>query len=167
MLIRQQMLLDLLGEPGLRFTIPRFQRSYSWGAEQCDELWRDILRAARAHRSHFVGTLIYCKDEGGFSVVDGQQRLTTVTLLLLALARHLDETGEQLAGAPDEGPAQPVLLLAGALADEHQLRMGVAFPRHHVVARLAEPALPAIPNLLVKLRPGNAHGSQPPQVYLY
>ena len=98
MRIRQQALLDLLGEQGARFTIPRFQRSYSWGAEQCDELWRDILRATRAHRSHFVGTLIYCEDEGGLSVVDGQQRLTTVTLLLAALARHLDETGEQLFG---------------------------------------------------------------------
>ena len=112
MLIRQQMLLDLLGEQDLRFTIPRFQRSYSWGAEQCDELWRDILRAARAHRSHFVGTLIYCKDEGGFSVVDGQQRLTTVTLLLLALARHLDETGEQLFGI-DGATILSTYLLAG------------------------------------------------------
>ena len=98
MQIRQQALLDLMGEPGVRFSIPRFQRAYSWGAEQCDELWRDILRAARAHRPHFVGTLIYFGDDGGLSVVDGQQRLTTVTLLLTALARHLDETGEQLFG---------------------------------------------------------------------
>ena len=98
MRIRQQALLDLLGEPGVRFTIPRFQRSYSWGAEQCDELWRDILRAAHAHRSHFVGTLIYYEDGGELSVVDGQQRLTTVTLLLVALSRRLDEIGEQLFG---------------------------------------------------------------------
>ena len=98
MQIRQQALLDLLGEPGVRFSIPRFQRSYSWGAEQCDELWRDILRAARAHRSHFVGTLIYYKDGATLSIVDGQQRLTTLTLLLVALARYLNETGEQLFG---------------------------------------------------------------------
>ena len=113
MRIRQQALLDLLGEPGVRFTIPRFQRSYSWGAGQCDELWRDILRAARAHRSHFVGTLIYCEDEGGLSVVDGQQRLTTVTLLLAALAKHLDETGEQLFGIDSVAISSTYLLDGG------------------------------------------------------
>ena len=114
MRIRQQALLDLLGEPSVRFTIPRFQRAYSWGAEQCDELWRDILRAARAHRSHFVGTLIYCEDEGGLSVVDGQQRLTTVTLLLAALARHLYETGEQLFGI-DGSTISSTYLLDGSV----------------------------------------------------
>nr|AHF24870.1 hypothetical protein [uncultured bacterium Contig1491] len=113
MRIRQQVLLDLLGEPNLRFAIPRFQRSYSWGAEQCDELWRDILRAARAHRSHFVGTLIYCEDEGRLSVVDGQQRLTTVTLLLVALAKHLDETGEQLFGIDGASIVSTYLLEEG------------------------------------------------------
>ena len=137
MRIRQQALLDLMGEPGARFSIPRFQRSYSWGADQCDELWRDILRAARAHHSHFVGTLIYCEDDGGLSVVDGQQRLTTVTLLLVALAKHLDESGQQpfgLDGASimstylvgDEGPK-----LALSAADAPTLEavvLGTALP---------------------------------------
>ena len=102
MRINQQSLLDLMGAPDVRFSIPKFQRAYSWDALQCDELWRDLMRAARAHRTHFMGTLIYFEEPHGalreLSVVDGQQRLTTATLILSAFARHLRETGEQLFG---------------------------------------------------------------------
>ena len=98
MQIQQRSLLDLMGMPNARFSIPKYQRDYSWDAPQCDELWRDLLRAARARRSHFMGTLIYLAEERGevreLSVVDGQQRLTTVTLILIALARRMRETGE-------------------------------------------------------------------------
>ena len=102
MQIKQQSLLDLMGAPDVRFSIPKFQRTYSWDTPQCDELWRDIFRAARAHRSHFMGTLIYLEQQEGdvreLAVVDGQQRLTTMTLILAAFARHLEESGEQLFG---------------------------------------------------------------------
>lgn len=102
MQITQQSLLDLMGAPDVRFSIPKFQRAYSWDAPQCDELWRDLMRAARAHRSHFMGTLIYLEEQHNgmreLAVVDGQQRLTTVTLILSALARHMRETGEQIFG---------------------------------------------------------------------
>lgn len=96
--IAQQQLLDLMGLPDTRFSIPKFQRSYSWGTSQCDELWRDLFRAARAHRSHFMGSLIYLEESADntrtLSVVDGQQRLTTVTLILAAFARYLRDGGE-------------------------------------------------------------------------
>ena len=102
MRIEQQSLIDLMGAPDVRFSIPKFQRAYSWDKQQCDELWRDLHRAARAHRSHFMGTLIYLQEDHTctheLSVVDGQQRLTTITLILAALATHLRETGTQLFG---------------------------------------------------------------------
>lgn len=102
MRIGQQSLLDLMGAPDVRFSIPKFQRAYSWDALQCDELWRDLMRAARAHRSHFMGTLIYLEESHSgtreLSVVDGQQRLTTTTLILSAFAKHLSETGDQIFG---------------------------------------------------------------------
>ncbi len=100
--IYQQPILDLMGQPGIAFDIPRFQRAYSWSSVQCDELWRDLMRAARGHRSHFLGSLIYLEEDGAgdrhLSVVDGQQRLTTITLLLCALANHLRDSGESLFG---------------------------------------------------------------------
>jgi len=117
MRIEQVSLLELMGAPDVRFSIPKFQRAYSWDTPQCDELWRDLMRAARAHRSHFMGTLIYleeARDGAGnssntdgrqkqngmreLSVVDGQQRLTTITLILAAFARYLRESDVQLLG---------------------------------------------------------------------
>ena len=117
MRINQISLLDFLGEPELRFRIPAFQRAYSWKAEQCDELWLDLLRAARARRSHFVGTLIYliegdAEPSRTCAVVDGQQRLTTLSLILIALAEHLDASGESFFGVD------------GAFIREHYLLVG-------------------------------------------
>lgn len=103
MRIEEVRLLDFMGEPGARFVIPRFQRAYSWEAEQCEELWRDLRRAVQMHRTHFLGTLIYSKADaaGALNIVDGQQRLTTVTLILAALAARMKESGESFFGVDD------------------------------------------------------------------
>ena len=97
------LLLDIVGASRTRFVIPPYQRAYSWKRRQCEELWLDIFRAARSASQHFVGTLLYAperNDENGnarFSIVDGQQRTTTVSLILVALVRHLKNTGITLA----------------------------------------------------------------------
>lgn len=89
--------LDLLKQAP-QFVIPIYQRTYSWTEKECEQLWGDILRAGRDEEvsAHFVGSVVYV--EKGLSsltsvepylVIDGQQRLTTVTLLLTALAHHL------------------------------------------------------------------------------
>jgi hypothetical protein len=101
MQIKQESLLSFMGRPGVRFSIPVFQRVYSWNARQCEELWDDVMRAGGADEGegHFMGMLLYAADaqsRGGteqLDVIDGQQRLTTVTLLLCALARLLEEGG--------------------------------------------------------------------------
>src|SRR5262245_9340037 len=81
-----------------QFVIPIYQRTYSWGERECHQLWDDILRTGRndAVSAHFVGSIVYV-EKGLYSVssqspllvIDGQQRLTTVTLLIEALARSL------------------------------------------------------------------------------
>ena len=89
--------LDLLGMPATRFVIPAYQRLYSWRERQCRELWLDLHRAARADATHFIGTLLYSHEDPDadgrqrLAVIDGQQRLTTMTLLIEALRRHLEE----------------------------------------------------------------------------
>ena len=99
MKIVQTMLLDFAGRSDVRFEIPRFQRAYSWDYDQCDELWRDIFRAQRAGRSHFVGTLIvYEAAPGVLHIVDGQQRLTTLSLIMTALAEKMRASGDSFFG---------------------------------------------------------------------
>jgi uncharacterized protein with ParB-like and HNH nuclease domain/predicted transport protein len=83
-----------------QFVIPIYQRSYSWGERECRQLWDDILRTGRNDKvsAHFVGSIVYV-EKGLYSVssqspllvIDGQQRLTTVSLLMEALARSLGE----------------------------------------------------------------------------
>lgn len=114
--VRQMKLLDFFEEPSVRLEIPPYQRVYSWTPRQCFELWLDIMRAARDEREHFSGIVIMTQEPGDatperLSIVDGQQRLTTTTLLLVALARFLErtaaESGESSrpsAGNPCEAP---------------------------------------------------------------
>jgi len=84
-----------------QFVIPIYQRTYSWTEKECRQLWDDIVRAGSNDNItvHFVGSIVYI--ETGLSqvthqapllVIDGQQRLTTVTLLITALAQALGET---------------------------------------------------------------------------
>ncbi len=71
------------------FTIPEYQRPYSWGTDHCDKLWQDIedFIASDSKDRYFFGTIIInCQDnDTKFSLIDGQQRTTTFLLLLKAL----------------------------------------------------------------------------------
>lgn len=85
-----------------QFVIPIYQRNYSWTAEQCRQLWSDLMRAGRDEKvqAHFIGSIVYVErglssvtSQEALLVIDGQQRLTTTTLLIAALARHFETTG--------------------------------------------------------------------------
>ncbi|KAF5049488.1 hypothetical protein DSECCO2_439270 [anaerobic digester metagenome] len=86
-----------------QFAIPIYQRTYSWGDKQCRQLWDDIIRTGSndAVSAHFVGSIVYIEQglyqvigQPPLLVIDGQQRLTTVTLLIAALANALDKLNE-------------------------------------------------------------------------
>lgn len=86
-----------------QFVVPIYQRVYSWQESECAQLWADILRAGQNDSlgAHFTGSIVYvAKDEGTITsaephlIIDGQQRVTTVTLLLSALAARLEELPE-------------------------------------------------------------------------
>ena len=92
-------------EPRNQFFIPIFQRRYSWGKRQCEQLWDDVLRIGqnRDIPSHFFGSIVYMGDgiQGVASVsrllvIDGQQRLTTLSLLILALGKAIEEQGNEI-----------------------------------------------------------------------
>lgn len=83
-----------------QFVIPVFQRDYSWTEENCRQLWKDLLTIAETpgERGHFIGSVVYIQtgdSSAGFTrwlLIDGQQRVTTITLLLIALRDHIIKT---------------------------------------------------------------------------
>ena len=73
-----------------RFIIPVYQRNYDWKTENCKQLYDDLVKVIKNNRrSHFFGSLVSVYEPSGrnteFLVIDGQQRLTTVSLLFLAM----------------------------------------------------------------------------------
>ncbi|MGN8479723.1 GmrSD restriction endonuclease domain-containing protein [Helicobacter pylori] len=85
-----------------QFVIPIYQRLYSWKKEQCKQLWDDIIKIGGNDKmnGHFIGSILYVLDGNTPSspllIIDGQQRLTTITLLLIALRDHLNDEDEFL-----------------------------------------------------------------------
>lgn len=95
-------LLEFL-KKGTQLVVPIYQRVYSWEAPECERLWDDIVQAGRHDNigGHFTGSIVYVEKEQGTRtsaepdlIIDGQQRVTTVTLILAALAARLDQLPE-------------------------------------------------------------------------
>lgn len=73
-----------------KFVVPKFQRDYSWESEQWDDLWRDIETMIEEKEDHYMGYLVLqTKDDKHFQIIDGQQRFTTVTILILAAIKAI------------------------------------------------------------------------------
>jgi Protein of unknown function DUF262/Protein of unknown function (DUF1524) len=86
-------LRQLMGN-GRRYTIPLFQRDYSWTQDEWEELWQDLneARTQGEFASHYLGYLVLqAKDGREFSVVDGQQRLTTFSILVLSILKAIQD----------------------------------------------------------------------------
>ncbi|GAA9513850.1 DUF262 and DUF1524 domain-containing protein [Helicobacter pylori] len=87
-----------------QLVIPIYQRVYSWEKEQCKQLWDDIVKTGGSDQieGHFIGSILYViNNKTSYSnnvllIIDGQQRLTTITLLLTALRNHLSDEDEFL-----------------------------------------------------------------------
>ncbi|RKV51384.1 hypothetical protein DD794_03125 [Helicobacter pylori] len=98
-------LLDFIGKSQEKqFVIPIYQRVYSWGKEHCEQLWDDIIKTGGNDQieGHFIGSIVFVHDGiyttnyNELLIIDGQQRLTTITLLFIALRDHLNDEDEFL-----------------------------------------------------------------------
>lgn len=95
----------LLAETDRKFTIPIYQRKYSWTEKQCLTLWEDIKKLSETspNAGHFIGSIVCYQlndeDMPGVIkekiVIDGQQRLTTLSLIMLAMIRNYEKKGEE------------------------------------------------------------------------
>jgi len=87
---------QLLGN-GLSYRVPPFQRDYSWSEDEWDDLWQDILGLFEegGEPSHYMGYLVLqSSDSKEFDIIDGQQRLTTISVMILAALGHLKDLVE-------------------------------------------------------------------------
>jgi len=86
----------LLGN-GLKYHVPKFQRDYSWDYEQWDDLWQDIITLLENKETdHYMGYLVLqTSDEKNYSIIDGQQRLTTLCILILAVINTIKKLEEK------------------------------------------------------------------------
>ncbi|RVY52834.1 DUF262 and DUF1524 domain-containing protein [Helicobacter pylori] len=98
-------LLDFIGKSQEKqFVIPIYQRVYSWEKEHCKQLWDDIIKTGGNNQieGHFIGSIVFVHDGiyttnyNELLIIDGQQRLTTITLLLIALRNYLNDEDEFL-----------------------------------------------------------------------
>lgn len=99
---------------GYVFHIPDYQRFYSWSTQECEDLWDDLLNVIDETNRHYMGTVIL-KDEANpietrgygegyreYAIVDGQQRFTTLTILMKAIVSAFDELERSMVDVDDE-----------------------------------------------------------------
>ena len=85
---------ELIGN-GVKYTVPRFQRDYAWNQEQWEDLWADIETLKDEHY-HYMGYIVLQrKGTHAFEVIDGQQRLVTLSLIVLAAMRQIKKLVEK------------------------------------------------------------------------
>ena len=94
---------NFLQAPNVQFVIPVYQRNYDWSNNECKELLNDIITVQETDRgTHFIGSIVFIH-EGTYStsevkelvIIDGQQRLTTINILYVALYRFAKDSGMQ------------------------------------------------------------------------
>lgn len=94
-------IMNFLSQNAQQYKIPVYQRNYEWSWEQCDKLFEDIVTAAKRNRPHFCGSVVYqpiapIKGINNNIVIDGQQRLTTIYILIKALADMAQNDSEKM-----------------------------------------------------------------------
>lgn len=97
-----RMLNDYIQPNKKQYCIPVFQRDYAWTAEQCEKLFEDIVLAFKKDRLHFCGSFVYAplptkKHIDRYIIIDGQQRFTTLYILIKALADSATDEAEKTA----------------------------------------------------------------------
>lgn len=115
MKVNQLSVTDFLGQSNVQFVVPIYQRVYSWQRPQLRELWDDLMAAGRSGRSHFIGTIFYSLEPSHhdgveqYDIIDGQQRMTTLTLMIAAVCKYLRANGLTLNGMDADAVASKFL----------------------------------------------------------
>ncbi len=91
---KEKRFLHFLEGSDKHFVIPVYQRNYDWKSEHCKQLFDDLLDISKTQRTHFLGSIVSIYHDDGddreYLIIDGQQRLTTISLLLLSIYKLID-----------------------------------------------------------------------------
>jgi len=82
---------EILGN-GKQYQVPVYQRDYSWEEENWEDLWIDIVALQKSEQSHYMGAVVFqTTDRKKFTIIDGQQRLVTLSILILATIENISQ----------------------------------------------------------------------------
>lgn len=118
MQVKQTKLIDFMGESNTQLVVPVYQRVYSWTTPQLREFWDDLMEAGRQGKPHFMGTVFFSEGTSHYEgvrqleLIDGQQRMTTLMLLMRAVRKFLAKSGREFEGMGPDGVDGKFLKLA-------------------------------------------------------
>ena len=110
----------------IQFIIPVYQRNYDWMIENCDQLFSDLVKLSRSSRhSHFFGSIVTASADSSYNrlVIDGQQRLTTISLLLLAGIQAVKDNSLEISDDSKIEEAYEVFLKAKFCNSERKIKL--------------------------------------------
>ena len=88
---KKQSFIEIMGN-GKSYTVPKFQRDYSWEEEHWEDLWQDINELLGTDEEHYMGHLLLQTDnKRDYTIIDGQQRLTTITIIILSALHKIKQ----------------------------------------------------------------------------
>jgi hypothetical protein len=110
----------------IQFVIPVYQRNYDWLIDNCDQLYSDLVKLSRSNRcSHFFGSIVTSSADSSYNrlVIDGQQRLTTISLLLLAGIKAVKDGAIEISEESKIDEAYEVFLKAKFCNSERKIKL--------------------------------------------
>ena len=119
-------LLEIICGPQIQFVIPVYQRNYDWLIDNCDQLFSDLVKLSRSNRrSHFFGSIVTSAADSSYNrlVIDGQQRLTTISLLLLAGIKAVKDGAVEISEESKLDEAYEVFLKAKFCNSERKIKL--------------------------------------------
>lgn len=119
-------LQELIEGHKIQFEIPVYQRYYDWADENCEQLLTDLVKLSKSNRSsHFFGSIVTASPDGGYNrqVIDGQQRLTTVSILLLAAIKAVRDQKLEIVDPSRVDEAYEVFLQAKYCNSDRKIKL--------------------------------------------
>lgn len=129
---KKEYVFKFLSDEGQKFVIPEYQRPYRWGIDECETLWNDILEVfgdGENISEYFLGSIVaYQNNQDELEIIDGQQRITTLTLMFRAFYEHFQSEVENV--------RQDYVKGFGSCVWEYELDVGLDFDKSHLASKV-------------------------------